>query len=651
VSTDCAPALKSEGQTKMKNKAFFLLFPLLLIATASVALGQSSDDCLMCHSDNKLTMTKQGQTIPLFVDGDRFKASNHSLLTCIACHVGFKPGEIPHAKSIGPVQCRTCHETPGFEQSVHAKAGCSSCHKPHEIMSIGDTKSVAVKTKQAELCLKCHMENSGIREKIGYSAAFIGSYRNSVHGMALAAGKKNAPTCSDCHGLHDAKKTGDLASRTNKGKIAETCSRCHENIGKEYSASVHGTSHQRGIADSPTCTDCHGDHQIQSSRDPRSRVAAKNIPEQVCGACHKSALLNTKFGIAQGKFDSFADSYHGLALKAGSVAAANCASCHGVHNILPSSDPASSVHAANLAATCGRCHPGANSNFAKGPVHLVGTGTASNRILYWIRIIYTCLIIVIIGGMLIHNFLDFLARNRHRAALKRGQITHGHHALRHYIRMNRNERIQHAFMFSSFILLAITGFMLRFPDAWWVRPIREISTGFFAARSLAHRIAGVAMVAISMYHLLYIFFTKRGRQFGLDMLPKWKDVLDVRNNLAYLLRLSKKKPLFDRFGYAEKAEYWALIWGVVVMAATGILMWFENYFIGLFTKLGWDISRTIHYYEAILATAAIVVWHFYFVIFNPDVYPMSTVWLNGKISEEEMAEEHPLELEKLKGRR
>jgi formate dehydrogenase gamma subunit len=352
--------------------------------------------------------------------------------------------------------------------------------------------------------------------------------------------------------------------------------------------------------------------------------------------------------MAQGKFDSFADSYHGLALKAGSVRAANCASCHGVHNIRQSSDPASLVNAANLPATCGRCHPGANNNFAKGPVHLVGAGTAATRILYWIRTIYICLIIVVIGGMLIHNFLDFLARNRHRAALKRGQITHGHYALHHYIRMNRNERIQHAFMFSSFILLAITGFMLRFPDAWWVRPIREIGTSFFAARSLAHRIAGVVMIAISLYHLLYIFFTKRGRQFGLDMLPKWKDVLDVWNNLAYLLRLSKKKPLFDRFGYAEKAEYWALIWGVVVMAATGIVMWFENYFIGLFTKLGWDISRTIHYYEAILATAAIVVWHFYFVIFNPDVYPMSTVWLDGKISEEEMAEEHPLELEKLK---
>jgi cytochrome b subunit of formate dehydrogenase len=625
-----------------------LLILLLLVIIASPAFSQSSDDCLMCHSNNALSMTRQGQTISLFVEGDRFKASSHAMMTCVACHVGFKPMDIPHAKSITPVQCRNCHETPGFDQSVHAKAGCSLCHKPHEITPLGDQKTVAAKKRQNELCLKCHVENAVIREKIRYSAAFISSYQQSVHGTALAAGKQNAPSCSDCHGLHDARKTGDPASRTNKWKIAETCARCHGEIAKEYAASVHGAARQKGIADAPTCTDCHGAHEIQSHGDPRSRVAARNLSEQVCGACHGSAQLNTKFGIVQGKLDSFADSYHGLALKAGSVAAANCASCHGVHNILPSSDPASTVNTARLPDTCGRCHPGANSNFAKGPVHVVIAGTSGNRILYWIQTFYICLILIVIGGMLLHNFLDFLARNRHRAALRQGHISGGPYALRHYIRMEKNERIQHAFMFSSFILLAVTGFMLRFPDAWWVRPIREMSASFFAARSLAHRIAGVVMIGISVYHLLYMFFTKRGRRFGLDMLPRWKDVLDVWDNLRYLLRLSKQKPLFDRFCYIEKAEYWALIWGVIVMAATGIVMWFENYFIGLFTKLGWDISRTIHFYEAILATAAILVWHFYFVIFNPDVYPMSTVWLNGKISEEEMAEEHPLELQRIK---
>jgi cytochrome b subunit of formate dehydrogenase len=213
--------------------------------------------------------------------------------------------------------------------------------------------------------------------------------------------------------------------------------------------------------------------------------------------------------------------------------------------------------------------------------------------------------------------------------------------------MTLNERFQHAVMLTSFIILVVTGFMLRFPDAWWVAPLRQISERFFAVRSISHRIAGVAMIAISVYHLFYLFVTKRGRKLGIDMLPKWKDIRDVWGNLRYLLRLSKDKPLFDRFGYIEKAEYWALVWGVIIMAGTGIIMWFDNYFMGLLTKLGWDISRSIHFYEACLATLAILVWHFYFVIFNPDVYPMSTAWLTGKISEGEMAEEHPLELERI----
>jgi len=126
--------------------------------------------------------------------------------------------------------------------------------------------------------------------------------------------------------------------------------------------------------------------------------------------------------------------------------------------------------------------------------------------------------------------------------------------------------------------------------------------------------------------------------------------------VSLLARLSLSDEELDRMtrqmgdilGYIEKAEYWALVWGVMIMAATGIIMWFDNYFISLLTKLGWDVSRTIHFYEAILATLAIFVWHFYFVIFRPSIYPMSTAWLTGKITEEEMADEHPLELERIK---
>jgi cytochrome b subunit of formate dehydrogenase len=122
------------------------------------------------------------------------------------------------------------------------------------------------------------------------------------------------------------------------------------------------------------------------------------------------------------------------------------------------------------------------------------------------------------------------------------------------------------------------------------------------------------------------------------------------NALRYYAGVREEKPLFGRFSYIEKSEYWALVWGTVVMGITGVILWFENTSMGMLSKLGWDIARTIHFYEAILATLAIVVWHFYFVIFNPDVYPMSLAWLTGKVSEEEMHDEHPLELREIKKR-
>jgi cytochrome b subunit of formate dehydrogenase len=327
------------------------------------------------------------------------------------------------------------------------------------------------------------------------------------------------------------------------------------------------------------------------------------------------------------------------------VEVANCASCHGVHDIKPSSDPASSINKANLATTCGQCHPGANENFTKGPVHVLMAKNGNTAILYWIRALYIGMIVVVIGGMLLHNLLDFLKKSRHLMAIRWGRVPPEHHGPTQYLRMALSERVQHAVMFTSFIVLVITGFMLKFPDAWWVWPIRSLSEKFFQVRSITHRVAGVVMIAVSVYHVYYLLFVKRGRQFLRDMIPKLRDVGDAWSFVTYNLGLSKAKPMFARFSYIEKAEYWALVWGVVVMAMTGLVMWFDNYFIGLFTKLGWDIARNIHFYEACLATLAIVAWHFYFVIFSPSVYPMNTAWLTGMLSEEQMAEEHGLELE------
>ncbi|HSQ74606.1 MAG TPA: cytochrome b/b6 domain-containing protein, partial [Bacteroidota bacterium] len=479
---------------------------------------------------------------------------------------------------------------------------------------------------------------------------FIASYEQSVHGQAIAHGNDAAATCTDCHTSHDMKKGSNPKSSVAKQNIATTCAACHGDIKEQYDVSIHGKALANGVGASPTCTDCHGEHNILSPSDARSPVAAVNVSSQVCSPCHASVRLTEKYGLAGDRFRSFEDSFHGLAGKAGSLEVANCASCHGVHDIKPSSDSTSSIHPANLVQTCGDCHPGANVNFTRGSVHVIAS-ESDDKILYFISNGYISLIAVIIGGMFFHNLLDFIKKSRRHLQYRRGDLPRKHAAHRLYVRMTLAERIQHGTLLVSFITLVLTGFALRYPDAWWVAPIRNLSPWMFEIRGILHRIAAVVMVGASAYHLYYLFLVPRGKQLLRDLLPRRKDIADAVGVVQYNLGLAREKPLFGRFSYVEKSEYWALVWGTAVMGVTGVILWFDNTFLGLLTKSGWDIARTVHYYEAWLATLAIIVWHFYFVIFNPDTYPINLAFWKGTLTEEEMEEEHPLELQKLQEER
>jgi formate dehydrogenase gamma subunit len=217
-----------------------------------------------------------------------------------------------------------------------------------------------------------------------------------------------------------------------------------------------------------------------------------------------------------------------------------------------------------------------------------------------------------------------------------------------YLRMTLNERIQHFFLLTSFITLVITGFALKFPEAMWVRWIfgKFGETGF-ELRGDIHRIAAVIMVAVSLYHIFYISITERGRKLVKDLWLKKQDITDLTNALKYYSGKMNERPKFGRFSYIEKAEYWAVVWGTVVMGLTGGVLWFENTFLPVISNSGMDLATAIHFYEAILASLAIFVWHFYFIIYNPDVYPMNKAWFRGFLTREEMELEHPLELEEI----
>ena len=207
--------------------------------------------------------------------------------------------------------------------------------------------------------------------------------------------------------------------------------------------------------------------------------------------------------------------------------------------------------------------------------------------------------------------------------------------------MNFSQRIQHFFLASSFILLAVTGFALKFPDSWVSRMLG--SNEVF--RRWSHRGAGLVLLVVGAYHLYYIFTKREGRQLVRDLLPGTKDMRDLLVNGRYLAGLSNGKAKIGRFGYAEKMEYWAVIWGTIIMGVTGLMIWFKMDVTQFLPRWAIEVALTIHYYEAILACLAIVVWHFYHVIFDPDVYPLNWACWSGRVSRHWQEEEHPLDLE------
>ena len=614
-------------------------------------------NCITCHQDVPLKHTFHPQLAEAIKNK---QAPDVGCKDCHGTHDVVSP-KVPGSKFSStkmPESCGECHSDVNdqFTNSAHGKAigagvvgapTCISCHQNNVIGADGNKDSVGFKVTQEKLCLSCHLDNPNVRSRTSPSAGFIAEYENSVHGNALRNGNGKAATCIDCHGSHEMKKGNDPTAKINKMNVPGTCSKCHADIAKQYSESVHGEALANGVKDAPVCTNCHGEHNILKHTDPRSPVATKNLSQQVCSPCHSSVALTTKYGLSNDRFKTFSDSYHGLAIRGGSVEVANCASCHGAHTIKRSTDTTSSVYKANLATTCGKCHPGANQRFSVGSVH-VSEAKTDEPLLYWIVTAYILMIISVVGGMFVHNLLDFIKKSKRKLLIRRGAIEEEHHGHALYLRMTVNERIQHVTLLTSFITLVITGFMLRFPEAWWVVGIRTISDKVFDLRSIIHRVAAVVMVIASLYHVYYLLFTKRGRELLRDLLPKLQDGRDAIAMIKYNTGFSKVKPKLGRFSYIEKSEYWALVWGTIVMAATGGIMWFDNTFIGILTKLGYDVARTIHYYEAWLATLAIIVWHFYFVMLNPDTYPINLAFWKGTLTETEMMEEHELELEDIK---
>lgn len=574
--------------------------------------------------------------------------SVHVGFDCLDCHVD--RDTVPHRPPdesfvVGCQGCRSCHEEASQQYQAHGRAvlgtcedmpHCSDCHGSHDILPSSVSRSKVHPAELPHTCGTCH-ENLDITTK--YDILIdnpVEIYESSIHGRATKGGVYVAASCNDCHSAdgtsHRILSPGSPESSINHFNIPDTCAKCHKAIAADFREGIHGQLVARGETDAPVCTTCHGEHGILSPSDPRSPVSRSKVAEMTCSPCHESTVLNEKYGVETDRLTTFIDSYHGLKSKAGDTHVANCASCHGVHRILPSSDPTSTIHPDNLQQTCGECHPKISAKMAAIPIHGVGGQGLRTPVADLVEKIYIVAITVIIGLMVLHWLID-LIRHMINIATSRPQVR----------RMRADEVAQHTSLAFSFIVLVISGFALVYDQGFVARFFFGWEGGF-AVRGIVHRAAAVLFMVTVLWHVIFLF-TPRGRKFFRDMLPIKRDFHFFLRRILFNIGLGRRMECIQRFNYVEKAEYWALVWGTVVMIATGLLLWFDNWFIQFLPKGVLDVALVIHFWEAWLASLAILIWHFYSVIFHPHVYPMNPSWITGTMPEHMYEQEHPGHLE------
>ncbi|HEU5181812.1 MAG TPA: cytochrome B, partial [Candidatus Polarisedimenticolia bacterium] len=282
--------------------------------------------CASCHSDAQ-------EKHPFHAGLSASAAGRPPLPSCQQCHgshdvVPVRSEKFRYRTDRPLESCGACHQEVArtFASSAHGKAlkaqakgapGCLSCHNQPLTPRSWTKDGASLKVAQEKVCLSCHLDDSDVKARMGPRAGFIAAYQGSVHGAALLAGNAAAANCVDCHGSHEMRQGMDPEARVNKTHIPETCARCHAVEAEKYAQSVHAAGLRRGNRNAPVCTDCHGEHNILYHADPRSPVAARNVSAQVCTPCHSSVKLSEKYGIPSDRGRTFADSFHGLAIRGG----------------------------------------------------------------------------------------------------------------------------------------------------------------------------------------------------------------------------------------------------------------------------------------------------------------------------------------------
>lgn len=614
----------------------------LLVGAAQLA-AQDAEFCMECHASvEELASLTDDAPERLFLDAERFGGSVHSVLDCSDCHFDF--GEIPHGDDASSVGCADCHDDVAetLAPSAHGTplgaeaVSCAACHGVHDVLRAEDRESRLHPLNIYRTCGQCHFEadvdtaniDELMRDPLTDDAHALGILRS---GLTVSA------TCVSCHGSHGIMSAGDPESPLAPEHVESTCAKCHLGVVEAYRESVHflrpnggdqlDESDQRGA----TCLDCHRPHEITKS-DEDFRLHSVDA----CRQCHEDQA------------GSFQLTYHGKLSTLGfGGRAATCVSCHSAHLVVASTDERSRIHPDNIVATCAQCHEGSHAEFATYQVHVNPRDPESHPYIYMIWLVMSVLFVsVIVGGGL--HVLLWLVRALVAGDWRRKKRTGKERYVRRWPKIYV---VFHIWMMWSVLLLAATGLPLYYADSPWARNLMNFFGGSIAA-GWVHRAAAIAL------GLLFVAFGThigwrwlRRREKGLfwgphSMVPRWKDLQDFAKTFRWFLFLGPR-PRYDRWTYWEKFDFWAATWGLMVIGLSGLVLWFPVQATRLVP--GWFVNAAliIHGIEALLDIAFIFTVHMFHANLRPDKFPIDTMFLTGRVTEDELRHERPEEYDRL----